>query len=277
MFRAVADRVEIDRFLMAQGLLGHRYIKDIRAILDFTRYASNLYRYLPHARRRFFPLVNHYLQDIDERAFDYVPEPELVRARYFFLRNGMPFEFAATASVSRGYLPVTPDGYFDFRAFKGKHAFDHLLPDSVRVPPGLQPEKAELLAGDLCNRALSLKGFGQIGYVPPRSKQDAGITVILQNRTTKEERRIPAVIRLLPQRKMRFVAAVDVALLADWLALQQTADLFSRSGRHFAEKLRLHADPHAKLGNYGRCGKLTVTKYGNVSIVPAAVEQRKRA
>lgn len=159
----------------------------------------------------------------------YVPEPELVRARYFFLRNGMPFEFAATASVSRGYLPVMPDGCFDFRAFKGKHDFDHLLPDAVRVPPGLQPEKAELLAGDLCNRALSLKGFGQIGYLPPRSKQEAGITVILQNRTTKEERRIPAVIRLLPQRRMRFVAAVDIALLADWLALQQTVDLFLRS------------------------------------------------
>ncbi|MEZ0117776.1 UNVERIFIED_ORG: glycosyltransferase involved in cell wall biosynthesis [Heyndrickxia coagulans] len=282
MFRAVADRVrihrEIDRFLMAQGLLDHRYIKDIRAILDFTRYASNLYRYLPHARRRFFPLVNHYLQDIDERAFDYVPEPELVRARYFFLRNGMPFEFAATASVSRGYLPVTPDGCFDFRAFKGKHDFDHLLPDAVRVPPGLQPEKAELLAGDLCNRALSLKGFGQIGYLPPRSKQEAGITVILQNRTTKEERRIPAVIRLLPQRRMRFVAAVDIVLLADWLALQQTVDLFLEvKAGTLLKKLRLHADPHAKLGNYGRYGELSVTKYGNISIAPAAAEQRKRA
>ncbi|MED4919729.1 MULTISPECIES: hypothetical protein [Heyndrickxia] len=43
------------------------------------------------------------------------------------------------------------------------------------------------------------------------------------------------------------------------------------------KKLRLHADPHAKLGNYGRYGELSVTKYGNISIAPAAAEQRKRA
>ncbi|KYC65727.1 hypothetical protein B4098_0944 [Heyndrickxia coagulans] len=32
-----------------------------------------------------------------------------------------------------------------------------------------------------------------------------------------------------------------------------------------------------KAQRFEHSGKLTVTKYGNVSIVPAAVEQRKRA
>ncbi|GER72811.1 glycosyltransferase family 2 protein [Weizmannia acidilactici] len=287
MFRAVKDRVfihqEIDRFLLEHGLLGHRYIKDIRAVLDFTRYAANFYRYLPHSRRRFFPLVNSYLQHIDERAFAYVPEPELVRARYFFLRNHMAFEFAATGSASRGYLPVKVNErgshVFDFRHLKGKHAFDHLLPATMPVPKHLMPEKAELLKADFCSRSLSLKGVGQIGYLPPKSKKDAGIAVILQNRTTKEERQFPAVVRLMPpERKIGFIAAVDARLLEDWLAQQQVVDIFLEvTAGCLSKKLRLNADPHAKLGNYGRLGELSVTKYGNVSVVPATAELRKRA
>ncbi|WP_018662720.1 glycosyltransferase family 2 protein [Heyndrickxia acidiproducens] len=285
MFKAVRDRVfihqEIDRFLMEHGLLGHRYIKDIRAVLDFNRYASNLYRFLPPYQRRFFTLANEYLETIDERAFTYLPNRELELTRHFFLRNHLDFEFVATATADHGYLPVTVDEngtqHFDFRHLKGKFRFDHLLPATIPVPKHLMPEKAELLEADYCLRSLSLKGVGQIGYFPPKSKEDAAMTIILQNRATKEERFCPAVTHLSVDRQMTFVAVVDAQLLKDWLNQQQTVDLFLQiKVHHLSKKIRLHTVPHVKLGNYALNGELSVTTYGNLSIVPMTVEQHAK-
>lgn len=301
-YRSVQDRLvshkKIDAFLQERGLMSQRYIKDVRAILDFVRHASALYRFSEKEQERFFTEVNDYLNTIDEKAYDYLPHyaRRYYLSRLFFLKKRRLHELVATGTPKYGTLPVSietkEDGgskvYFDFSYLASEYQDDPLFSEKVGVPETFLAVTANLLRAALSKKHLKLKGYGYNRYLPVKTKKDTSITIMLKNRRTKAVRSFPAKIHASPalkgmdvsHRYCKFSVVIPTDAFRDWLRRGDIVDLEAavetKGVRRIkrlrsitaGQKLRL-----TRLKNRAPFGRLYTTQKNNISIQPQRIRQ----
>lgn len=290
-FQSVLDRMEghknIDQFLEEHRLIEHRYIKDVRAILDFIRHGKKLYEFTPEEQERFFDLVNEYLDTIDQKAYNYLPASArpYYLARLFFLRNRLDYELVACTTTKHGFLPSltktkkgTTEVRFDFRYLKDFYEKDPLFSETVSVPSGLVKGKAYLKEGILDLHQMTLTGYGYINYLNVLSKKQIEIDVILSKRGMKEELTFSST--LLPSSEIngvihhsacKFVAKIPVSEFENWLADQNVIDIrlsITIDGLNKRARLStLNKGPFStRLKNETETSEIYITNKGNISI-----------
>lgn len=210
-FKSVKDRLEsyceIDEFLNKWNLIQYRYIKDSRAILDFLRHGNNLFEFEKQEQKQFFELVNNYLDLIDTRAYNYLPEyaRQYFLTRFFFLRNKLGYELVASSTTKNGYLPAytiyennKPKVIFDFNYLKKKYGTDLLFPRNVDVPKRLINGQASLKKAILNNKFLYIEGYGYIDYLNVTSVTGITIYVTLKGRNSGKKLTFPTKIYKSP-------------------------------------------------------------------------------
>ncbi|MGV3463749.1 MAG: glycosyltransferase family 2 protein [Heyndrickxia sp.] len=286
LYQSVRDRLiihrGIDRFLEEKGLTPYRYIKDIRAIVDFNRHSKELYAFTEEEQELFFKEVNTYLDEIDEQAVSFLPNPEYDRSRFFFLRNQLAFELIATSSLKYGQLPFKMEvrdneavPYFDFSYLKGKFSNDHLLSEKLRIPRKLIRGYAYLTEGRMNSSSIQLTGIGSITYVNPvaAEKQHATIDIIYTNRRTKEVQKVSATIQSFNGNKVSFTAEINRQNLEDLQHKKDIIDIYVNINiQGIEKKIRLSAirkDPEMATRLQSPSNEMYITNKGNISIKTA--------
>lgn len=284
LYQSVRDRLTIhrgiDSFLKENGLISYRYIKDIRAIVDFNRHSKELYSFSEEEQELFFQEVNTYLDEIDEQAASLLPNPEYDRSRFFFLRNQLAFELVATSSLKYGQLPyltevrdnvATP--YFDFSYLKGKFSNDYLLSEKLRIPRKLIAGKAYLTNGTMNSADIHLSGYCYMTYVNPAEEMfSSTVDISYTNRRTKEEKKVEAIIQSIDGNEVFFTAEISRHSFGELQNKKDIVDIYvNLSIQGIKKKIRLSAilnekAPVTKL--HSPNNEIYITNKGNISIKP---------
>ncbi|MBM7645063.1 glycosyltransferase involved in cell wall biosynthesis [Scopulibacillus daqui] len=212
LFQSVLDRItvhqEIDQFLESHDFTDYKYIKDVRAILDFIRHGNSLYKFDDKEREAFFDKVNQYLETIDAKAYDYLPAhaKRYYLTRLFFLRNRLDYELVASAVSDYGFLPAEtknkdgkPKILFDLSYLKSDYGDDDLYYKEAGVPSNLLTAKAILKKGSIDEHKLSLSGYGYIDYMNVFLKEQIDIEVLIRKRGSDKDLAFPAALRPSPE------------------------------------------------------------------------------
>ncbi|WP_176142425.1 glycosyltransferase family 2 protein [Halobacillus hunanensis] len=194
-YKSVLDRLfvhkEIDLFLTENGLIDFRYIKDMRAILDFTRHANQLYEFTQKDQKEFFKEIKSYLETIDPKAYNILPPyaKNYYLQRLFFLYEGLHYELVASSTDKYGYLPSKIDNgkiHFDF-SYLNQYKNHKLFKTQIGVPGTLSKAYAITDKAAVTDDKLLIQGYGYINYVNVTNRDQISIHLIVKDRNTKEE------------------------------------------------------------------------------------------
>ncbi|HEU5139904.1 MAG TPA: glycosyltransferase [Bacillales bacterium] len=295
-FKSVLDRLNshktIDRYLEDHQLIKHRYVKDARAILDFTRHGNLLFEFDPEDRERFFEEVNGYLDTIDPKAYKYVPHyaKKYYLSRLFFLRNRLEYELVASGKKEFGVLPAytekkggTPQVFFDLSYLKKEFGKDPLFYDHLGVPGAHVAGRAYLQKGVFGDDTLTLEGHGYIDYLNVDSRDQVEMEVSLRKRGSEDEVHYPVTLRpsvemsdVIRHNYSKFFTEIPLeGKITEWLSGKKTIDIrlaVSIDGFHETPRLSSlgedHFLPETVLWNTSSKGELYTTNKGNISIKP---------
>ncbi|MCC5803166.1 glycosyltransferase family 2 protein [Rossellomorea vietnamensis] len=231
-FQSVLDRLyihhKIDEFLEAHELLPFKFIKDIRAIVDFGRHGQHMFDFPEEQQTEFYEKAIPYMEEIDEKAFDYLHDLSYNKARLFFLFNQMTKELVSIQSPTHGFLPTTvknvedkPRVYFDFSYLNSTYTHEELLDDDIPVPKGHIAGKSGSFLAEIKDGVLTLEGYAYIQYLSVMDQEDISVDILSRKRKTTEEQDSSASILPSPDFHMgipldycRFTASIPISELS---------------------------------------------------------------
>ncbi|KYD09565.1 glycosyltransferase family 2 protein [Heyndrickxia sporothermodurans] len=284
-YKAVEDRIvihqAIDQFLKEHNLSEFKYIKDVRAVVDFIRHGAKLYGFSDEEQKRFFVEVNSYLDTIDKRALDHLPTLYYDRARYFFIRNKLDFELVASVSSQYGYLPSFTEKkdkmtkvFFDFSYLHKNFNTDSLLPKKVQIPQKLIKGQAVLIRGIVNETRVILYGYSYIDYMNTLTNEQITVEAIFNNRKTKEEMIVPVTLYnsfelsdTIRYDYCKFKVDIETEHLMNLIQNNDVIDIrFSITVDNINKIARLSSTQNTNIENYSNNIKMYITKQDNISL-----------